>query len=311
MTKPQLLIDQPAGIGDILWIQKIIKVLSQKYEVFHPVKDSISWMVDCVPTLCKAQDVPITCDKVLNLDGLVNIPEHLGGIVPPGAKISEDNKSWTGTYYLSYTKEEIREERFLHPYLRHKSRGTDLFRGGLMSADGKAWWTNKDSYLEDSMPVGDIVVSSAGFIGKRIMESKYLFTDIDWKDYLDYINIKRNKEKEEELFSLVSSGKPYRLVCPYYGTPETKTSSGALKMDIPLSTSLDNIELRNIEGYTLFDWLKVIQEAEEIYTTDTCILFLIELYPCKATELVCYTRRNSTTEIEYLFNKKWSYPKWK
>ena len=222
MTKPQLLIDQPAGIGDILWIQKIIKVLSEKYEVFHPVQDSISWMVDYMPNLCTIKEVPFPYDKVLNLDGI-----------------------------------------------------------------------------------------DALYPGKRSMETKYLYVNIDWKDYLDYINIKRNKEKEEELFSLVSSGKPYRLVCPYYGTPKTKTSSGALKMNVPLSTSLDNIELKNIEGYTLFDWIKVIQEAEEIYTTDTCILFLIELYPCKATELVCYTRRNSPTEIEYMFNKKWSYPKWK
>lgn len=221
MTKPQLLIDQPAGIGDILWIQKITKVLSEKYEVFHPVKDSISWMVDYMPNLCTIKEVPFPCDKVLKLDGI-----------------------------------------------------------------------------------------DALYPGKRIMETKYLCVNIDWKDYLEYINIKRNKEKEEELFSLVSSGKPYRLVCPYYGTPETKTSSGALKMDIPLSTSLDNIEMRNIEGYTLFDWLKVIQKAEEIYTTDSAIMFLIELYSCKATELVCYTRRHSSKEIEYMFNKKWSYPEW-
>lgn len=214
-------VDQPAGIGDILWIQKITHKISKEYKVFHPVKDEIEWMIDYMPNLCKYSQVPSECDEVLKLDG---IP--------------------------------------------------------LPSPDSK------------------------------VMEAKYQAVNVSWDDYLDFIHIDRNYTKEEELFSKIYPGKPYRLICPNYGTPKNRTSTGTHSINIPHSDTLENIEITNIEGYTLFDWIKIIQEADEIYTTDTCILFLIELYKCKASEFICYPRNNCSRNVEYFLKKNWRFIKW-
>ena len=78
-------------------------------------------------------------------------------------------------------------------------------------------------------------------------------------------------------------------------------------MDIPISDELENVVMNIEEGYTLFDWLKIIQEADEIYTTDSAIMFLIEKFDCKAKTLVAYSRRKDASEVDYLFTKDWRY----
>jgi len=212
----KLLINQPAGIGDILFIQKIVKKLSEDYEVYHPVKDSISWMTDYVDTTCKQSDCQAeTFDVVVNLDGL-----------------------------------EL-------PNMSH-------------------------------------------------MKAKYVALEINHEDFIDYIDIIRDKDKEDELFSKMIDQTPYRLVCPWYGTPETK-NGGMLKMNIPHSEEYANVIMDIREGYTLFDWLKIIENAEEIHTTDSAIMFLIEKYKCKAKELVAYSRREDHSKVSFMFQKDWSY----
>lgn len=213
----KLLIDQPAGIGDILFIQKIVKTYSKEYQVDHPVKDSISWIKKYIP-------------------GTMARDECVG------------------------------------PY---------------------------DAIL--SLRTADRVYRNS-----KIMESKYELARVDMKDFMDYIEIYRDEKTERRLYEEVAPNEPYRLVCPWYGTPENG-ASGMLKMDIPHSTTLQNVVMNIREGYTLFDWLRVIEEAEEIYTTDSAIMFLIEKYACKAKRLVAYSRRSSASEVEYLFTKPWEY----
>jgi hypothetical protein len=58
-------------------------------------------------------------------------------------------------------------------------------------------------------------------------------------------------------------------------------------------------------GYTLFDWIKLIENAEEIYCTDSSIVLLVEKYYKKEGDLVAYSRRNYSGEVDYLLKKKW------
>jgi hypothetical protein len=214
----KLLINQPSGIGDILFIQKIVKEYAKKYEVFLPVKRSIDWIPSYVSTTCKFEDiVDIKFDNVLNLDGC--------------------------------------------------SRGTPY----------------------------------------KIMEAKYVTAGISISNYMDYIDISRNQEKEQSLYNLLVGGTTeYRLVNDMFATPEEGTLQ-TLKMNVERSSKIKNIEMSILDGYSLFDWIKIIQNASEIYTTDSAIMFLIEKYKCKASEFVCYSRRPNSSEIDYLFKKNWRY----
>ena len=64
----KLLIDQPAGIGDILFIQKIVKTYSEEYQIDHPVKDSISWITKYVPGTMTKDECSGPYDTVLHLE---------------------------------------------------------------------------------------------------------------------------------------------------------------------------------------------------------------------------------------------------
>jgi len=214
-----VLLDQPAGIGDILFLQKLQQIICEKnnVKVWHPVKKSLEWMVNYLPTLCKKSDCDgIHFDLVIKTDGCSN--------------------------------------------------GTPF----------------------------------------KIMEAKYKLLNMEFNNYVDYININRKLDKEEELFqSLVGDCRDYRLVNSMYGTPDELGNT--LFLNPKKSSKIKNIEMSIISGYTLFDWLKIIENATEIHTTDTAIMFLIEKYNCMAKELVCYSRRPHTNEIDYLFKKSWRY----
>jgi hypothetical protein len=215
----KILIDQPAGIGDILFIQKIVKELSSEgHEVFLPVKDSLSWMCDYLPTVTVASKCEgLRFDSTLKLDGCERL-----------------------------------------------------------------------------------------FPGEKIMKSKYILAGKSPTNYIDYLDITRNFDREEDLFKKIIVNKPYRLICPWFATPD-KNGNGMLHMDIPMSKQINNVVMDIQKGYTLFDWLKVIQNAEEIYTTDSAIMFLIEKYECEAKKLVAYSRRSTACEVDYLFKKSWEY----
>lgn len=213
----KLLINQPAGIGDILFIQKILKKYAEEYEVYLPVKDSISWITRYIPGTMKMEECSGPYDMILDLE----------------------SANW---------------------------------------------------HLPD----------------ESIMEAKYKLAQVDMTDFMDYIDITRNTDKESSLYEEIDPVGPYRLVCPWYGTPQ-EGSSGMLKMNIPHSKTMHNIVMDIKEGYTLFDWLRIIESAEEIYTTDSAIMFLIEKYACKAKKLVAYSRRASALEVDYLFEEPWEY----
>ena len=216
----KLCINQPAGIGDILYIQKIRKALQMFFEVYHPVNEALLWLKDYLD--------------------------------------------------LIHSHEECKEIEF------------------------------------DEVLTFDHITPAVSSPDNPIMLAKYNKVEIPSEDYIEYIDIKRNTKKEKALFNKKVGSNKYRLICPWFGTPDPD-GTGMFKKHIPLSDKLDNVIMNIEEGYTLFDWIKIIEEAEEIHTTDGAMMFLIEKYPCKATSLVAYSRRPHTYEIDYLFKKDWHY----
>lgn len=139
----------------------------------------------------------------------------------------------------------------------------------------------------------------------KTMKSKYDILGLPFDDYLEYFKPKRNVEKEEALFNLKCPKKEYRLICDMYGTPNDTGVTD--KKDIPDSEQFSNVRMCMEPGYTLFDWIKLIENAKEIYCTDSAIMFLIEKYYTKNEKLVAYSRRPHASEIDYMFSKNWEY----
>jgi hypothetical protein len=71
---------------------------------------------------------------------------------------------------------------------------------------------------------------------------------------------------------------------------------------------MKKIDLSFINGYTLFDWSKVIENATEIHTVDTSVIYLVEKLTTKS-KLYLYPRHPEHTEkcLSDMLNKNWIY----
>lgn len=142
---------------------------------------------------------------------------------------------------------------------------------------------------------------------KHVMRAKYDLYHKDWRRWRE-INIKRDTDAENRLYSEVlglAEGEQYNLINSNF---RTDTSGIAIIPEV--KNGLRTIKLRTLEGYSLIDWMKVIENAEYIHTVSTSINYLIELYPIKAKEVHLYVRKpeeKDFTFIDYILTKEYIY----
>lgn len=103
------------------------------------------------------------------------------------------------------------------------------------------------------------------------MQAKYSLYGHDWKMWRQ-LNYKRFPDKEKELAKLVGATGDYILVNRYFGEP----ARGA-QISPVINSNLIVVEMSTINGYSLIDWLTVVENAKEIHTSNTSILYLLEL----------------------------------
>jgi len=140
---------------------------------------------------------------------------------------------------------------------------------------------------------------------RSVMKSKYLLTNLDFHDWKDYITINRNIVKEVELFNLLNpNNEKYRLINYNFGSPPY-----SLRMKkINFNDTIKEIELKYIENYSLFDWVTVIERAEEICMTDSAAALLVELLRSNITKrLICILRQPSTIDVKNMYTLNWKY----
>jgi len=137
------------------------------------------------------------------------------------------------------------------------------------------------------------------------MKSKYGLFKQDWKRWRDNCSWVRDTAKEDELFYKVlglHDGAEYNLTNSMF---RCDTSGKAV---FQVSNGYKNIPLQTIEGFTLFDWGKVIQNAITIHTVSTSLNYLLETMELKAKEIHLYIRRPDERDfrnIDYLFTRKY------
>jgi hypothetical protein len=156
---------------------------------------------------------------------------------------------------------------------------------------------------------GDVLIiplNTADMVYSPIMSAKYKLLNIDYNDWFNFFNFKRNYEKENSLFFNVlklTNNEKYCLISKNYGSPPNYT-----KYPINYIGDLRVIELDFYNGFNLFDWCKVIENAKEIHLIDSSINFIIDVLTLKTDKLHLYSRRkNNFSEINYLFKTKYTY----
>lgn len=145
--------------------------------------------------------------------------------------------------------------------------------------------------------------------GKNVMLSKYKVANLTSENWIDFLKFKRNKEKENQLFYDVlklKDNEKYTFINNIFATPPE-----IQYYPIEENNQEKNIRLQIIKGFTIFEWLKVIENANKIKTIETCFHYLIEKIDLKTDDLTAYCRWGEYTynEVNFLFHKKWKY-KW-
>lgn len=139
--------------------------------------------------------------------------------------------------------------------------------------------------------------------GRDCMESKYNLVKAPLEIWRN-ISFKRNFEKEAELLQKlnISENEEFIFVNNNFADPNLKYST-----NINVETNLRIITLEYLEGFTLLDWMSVLQQAKEIHTVSTSLYFVIEgigrteglhLYPRKPFD-------KDFTPIISLLHPKW------
>ena len=181
----------------------------------------------------------------------------------------------------------------------------------------------KDIYfpsVEDNFPGKDIFERGAGcvieetgaFISTatadithndgKIMSSKYSMLGLDYSDWQDYFKFERNLDKEDKLYYNVLGLKDdseFVFINNLYNT-DIRDSNLLSKeqFDMPV------VELKILDGFTLFDWCKVLERAKKIHTINTSINYIIEVLDTSYDEYVIYAHdEKNKSEIDYLFKK--------
>jgi hypothetical protein len=119
----------------------------------------------------------------------------------------------------------------------------------------------------------------------RCMRAKYDLYKLDWQTWRN-ASFQRTPEKENALIEFlgIDMGRPYHLINKRFRTNESGIAP------IPNDTSMKNIEMTNINGFSMFDWSKIIENAAHISTVGTSLNYLIELLNLKASYITLYKR---------------------
>ena len=128
-----------------------------------------------------------------------------------------------------------------------------------------------------------------------IMLSKYRLVDIDYRDWSDFFNFKRDEAKEQELLNVLGINKPWSEEYPHreefilvnknIGSKGCESS-----WEFPVPTDKKIIETGITEGFTPFDWCKVYELASEFHIMETSLCYILEKLDLRATIYKLYHR---------------------
>lgn len=144
----------------------------------------------------------------------------------------------------------------------------------------------------------------------QVMRAKYAFYFEDWRQWTT-VKPLRDYEREKKLMSIlnVAYNEPFNLVSTKFG------SDAALCRDVSTNNRLRTVEMLPINGFSLFDWIGIIETAAEIHAVSSSILYLAVMYAkgsvfvYRRTKLVDKDENNFST-VKYIFDEyNWTWEK--
>ena len=261
---------------------------AKKYKVFNPSfsiktyhlhidKERSYTEADRLPGPVKA--VPCETLKDIKKRMLIKQPGKVGDIIcclPIAKQFSKD-------YIIDWECPEIYHELF--EYIDYCSpiksgigkydRVVDMSFG--LGGDPEVWW------IHNKKRFNSFVTAKYELAGVNVSECRNLV----------YI---RNEKKEKELFDKLVKSDNYAVLHPFsdYGTPPK------------IETSLPVIEFKKVDGYSIFDWRKILENAKEIHCIDSSLCNFVDTLILGAELFYYKTDRVKNKWDETVLTKKWN-----
>lgn len=141
-----------------------------------------------------------------------------------------------------------------------------------------------------------------------VMISKYYFLSVPIRDYRKSFSLKRNYERENKLMQTYGLVDEYIIVNNSFGTNAQQRD---IVIDSDIKVHYMNIDQDKKNGFHIFDWIMVLENAKQIHTVETSLCYLIDKY-CLDNELHMYEKRTSSQPNTYYNNVNLVYrnPNW-
>lgn len=228
---PNCVIYQPAGMGDIFFLQKMVKHYeSRGYTVTMPVLSHLVWLKD-----------------YLNA-GIVDIQDEFP--------------------------------------MKHRAGEHGVITEG------------DDIYI--STHTADLTHNDG-----RIMTSKYSMVGLDSSDWANFFSFYRDYGMEQRLYDVLGFEEDSRYIVSssFCGTPPGHSDFGNIPINNP--DNLPVVRMGLLDGFNLFDWCKVLENAERIFIVNTSTNYILEKLELKAKEYVIYSKNpNNHYQVETLFKNQ-------
>ena len=132
------------------------------------------------------------------------------------------------------------------------------------------------------------------------MHGKFTMCNLTHHGWQDYFEIIRNEENEQKLCEqLELSQTKYHIVNKNFGTPPKWKEE--LNKDIHTPFPEKRVEMFMSPEYSVFDWLKIFENASRIDTVSTSTFYLFEKIELNCIPTI-YSRNNSDRSYAENFN---------
>lgn len=140
---------------------------------------------------------------------------------------------------------------------------------------------------------------------KYWMRTKFDLAGLDWNNWKKDAMPQRNYHREAILMYeeyKIERGEKFNLISKIFRTDASR------QIGIVTENDLRNVEMKFVDGYSLFDHAIMIERAENIYAANSAIFYLLELLNLSAKEVHLYQRTGDEVGfpyVDYLMTKNY------
>lgn len=105
------------------------------------------------------------------------------------------------------------------------------------------------------------------------MKYKFFF-DTDFSDWKSYFELRRNFDREKKLMETINVdfNKPFNFINRNFGSPPGYITN----TEINVENGNQNVYMEIKEGFNIFDWIGIIEMADEIHIMESSLYYILE-----------------------------------